>query len=274
MALLSPANAWGHGAYHDVVRKLETKIVARPRDARLHLQLAQAHLSHDEWALCLTEIERVENLAPGEHETATLRARALHGSSAHEAARAVLDEFLAARPVHAEALEIRAAVLAALGEKQAAAADARAALETGEAVPPDRLIALGTTLRAAGMLEEALRCLERGLARQGNQPALLLQALDWESAAGRWDAALSRIDALQSAAPSPAPWMARRARLLAAAGRAADSRAAWVALREHLVALPSLARGTPQNLQLFVETRSALGEVVPASVSAPPSSSP
>jgi hypothetical protein len=68
--------------------------------------------------------------------------------------------------------------------------------------------------------------------------------MDLQLAAKDYDGALSRIDTMQKSAPRPEPWMAKRAELLADAGRVEESRAAWQALLTHLSTLPNLERGS------------------------------
>ena len=52
--------------------------------------------------------------------------------------------------------------------------------------------------------------------------------------------------------------MARRAELLALAGRLDEARAAWSALKQHLSSLPNLQRGTPDFLALSAKADAAL----------------
>ena len=53
--------------------------------------------------------------------------------------------------------------------------------------------------------------------------------------------------------------MAKRAALLAQAGRRAEARAAWQALIDHLAALPNLERGSHAMSILAEQAREALG---------------
>ena len=82
--------------------------------------------------------------------------------------------------------------------------------------------------------------------------------MDFELAAQRYDDVLKRIDAMQASAPRPEPWMAKRASILAQAGRADDAKAAWTALRDHLLALPNLERGSHAMSRLLEEAQAAL----------------
>ncbi len=79
-----------------------------------------------------------------------------------------------------------------------------------------------------------------------------MKALELEVVLGRYDAALTRVEVLQQTAPRPEPWMAKRASVLAQAGRIRESQAAWQALITHILALPNLERGA-HAMQLIAE---------------------
>jgi hypothetical protein len=63
---------------------------------------------------------------------------------------------------------------------------------------------------------------------------------------------------MRQSAPRPEPWMARRASILAQAGRIEESRAAWQALVDHLSALPNLERGSHAMSTLMEQAKQAL----------------
>jgi hypothetical protein len=69
--------------------------------------------------------------------------------------------------------------------------------------------------------------------------------------------------------------MARRASVLAQAGRIEESRTAWQALVDHLAALPNLERGSHALSKLAEEARQALASLasLAPSVSQPPNQS-
>ena len=100
--------------------------------------------------------------------------------------------------------------------------------------------------------------LSTGIEKIGPIPQLVLKAMDYELAAQRYDDVLKRIDAMQTCAPRPEPWMAKRASILAQAGRADDAQAAWSTLRDHLLALPNLERGSHAMSRLLEEAQTAL----------------
>ncbi|MCW1925673.1 hypothetical protein OKA05_24155 [Luteolibacter arcticus] len=274
LVMAAGSRLFAHGAYHDVVKEIEGKLAVTPDDAALHYRLAEAHAGHEEWLLCLDEIATVEGLAPGEHPTGYLRGWALQIGGKEKEAKEALDAFLRDSPDHPQALAVRGRVRMKLGDTEGAAADLGKALQQHPDPESDFIVEVAEARVAAQDPVAAIRALDDGLIRFGPMPPLLLVALKVETQTKAWDAALSRIDALQKSAPRPEPWMAKRAALFATAGRVADARAAWTALRDRLLALPNLERGTPQNLQLLKEARQALGESAPEPVVAPPSPSP
>ena len=268
----APAPAGAHGAYHEVVCKLERLLDNNPDDADLHYRLATAHSDHEEWKLCLDELAVIERLKPGIHPTEYLRGRSLHQAGRHAEARHVLDAFIAKNPSHSGALATRGKVLMALGLPAEAAMDFRTVIQQTPTPGPEPYLQLADCLRAAGQSGDALAALDDGLEKMGAIPDLLRESLELATAVEDWDLALDRIAKLRESAPRPEPWMAERARLLTKAGCTPDARAAWSELREHMNALPNLDRGTPQNLALLTEAKTALGEPVTPPVAIPPAS--
>lgn len=260
----------GHGAYHDVVIEVTKALEQNPDDASLHFKLACAHQEHGEWTSSLVELEQVERLAPGKFETGFVQGQALATGGQWPAAKPVLDEFLKVNPGHAGALAQRARVLVKLDQNTAAIEDFQAALVAAELPNADLFLEAAEALITANQNAQAIQVIRRGLERLGAEPTLLTRSLELELAAKHFDEALVRVEALQKAAPRPEPWMARRAEVLAEAGRSAEAKAAWTSLRDHLLAMPNLQRGTPLLAQLLSQTQRALGEAAPAPVVAPP----
>lgn len=266
----SPDLAQAHGAYHSVVHKLERLIERHPESAELRYRLALAHSDHEEWKLCLEEIEIIEKLEPGKHPTGYLRGLSFHQAGKSAEAREALDDFLSKHPSHAGALSTRGAVLMSLKFPDEAASDVRMAIRQTKQPGPDLYLQLAECLKAAGKTSDALAAIDEALGKLGFIPELQHRGLEFSVSLKEWDSALARIAAIRDSAPRPEPWMAAEARLLAQAGRPQEARSSWLALRDHLDALPSLDRGTPANLALMTEAKSALGETLATPVSIPP----
>lgn len=272
LTIVSTPFLHAHGAYHDLVARIEAELKKSPADAALHYKLAKAHAGHEDAKACLKEIAEVERLAPGVYPTGYLRGLSLFLGGENEQAKEVLDQFLRTHPDHVDALATRGRVLAKMDRPAESTADLQAAVKASPSPSGELVMELALAYQKLGKPEEASKVLDDALKTARDAPLLLECALKIETAGGMWDSALGRIDGLQKNAPRPEPWMAKRAELLAKAGRTEDARTAWIALRDRLVSLPSLERGTPQNSQLLTQARQALGETAPAPVAIPPAS--
>jgi predicted Zn-dependent protease len=104
----------------------------------------------------------------------------------------------------------------------------------------------------------ALQALDEAIARLGPLVSLVNAAIEIDMENGNADGALRRIDMMRDAAPRPEPWMARRASVLARAGRTAESQAAWQSLLDHLSSLPAGERSSHAMFARAREARDAL----------------
>ena len=252
-----PALALAHGAFHEKIAELRAAIARMPEDPALRCQLAGVYCEHGDWQQALAELERAESLAPNRPDVHLLRGQALLSGNQPAEARQSIDRFLAVQPPNFHVLRLRARAFAALKDTERSLADYRAALGLG--VPePDLVVEAADALNATGHAAEAIRVLRAALTKLGQIPVLVRRAMELEIMTGEFDSALTRVDQLQQFAPRPEPWMAKRASLLAQAGRVSESRAAWQSLLAHLSALPNLERGSkPMNL-LAEQARQAL----------------
>lgn len=262
--------SYGHGAYHEVVTELTQVLATSPDDAGLRFKLACAHQEHEEWALALAELERVERLAPGVHETGFVQGQALATGGHWQAAKPVLDEFLAAHPDHAGALAQRARVQVRLQQPLAAVADFQEALKKAADPDDDLYLEAAEVLISMGQTKPALVLIRQGVERLGPVPILVTRLLELAQAQGDYDLALECVDTLQKSAVQAEPWMARRAQILTQAQRLPEAKIAWTALRDRLLNLPNLQRGTPGMNQLLQQAQQALGEATTAPIVAPP----
>lgn len=273
LLVLSCASLYGHGAYHEELQRTDEQIAEHPNDGELWFHRGWVNFLHGEWQTSLTDLEKADRLAPGKFATDWIRGQALLTGGKLEAAKTVLDEFLAQHPTHGGAYLSRARVLAKMELWTGALSDFRAALTHTKNAEPDLYIEIADALAQQQQTDEAVQVLASGIQQLGNTPGLVLKALDLELATRRYDAALTRIAAMQSTAPRPEPWMARRAAVLAQAGRIAESRAAWLALQTHLSALPNLQRGSHAMSVLADEAAQALKSLSETSLNASTSSS-
>lgn len=270
--VLSQPDAHGHGAYHEELQRVNEQLAQHPDAPELLFKRAWVNYLHGDWQSSLVDLERTDRIAPGEWPTDFMRGQALMAAGRLEAAKAALDAFLEEQPRHGEGLLARGRVLWKMERSEAALTDLRAALECTAHPEPDLFIEVAEALKEQRLLDEAAQVLADGVKKLGNSPGLVLKALDLELATGRFDAALTRIDAMQKLSPRPEPWMARRASVLAQAGRVEASRAAWITLRDHLATLPNLERGSHAMSLLARQTMEALSSL--DSVKSSPVSSP
>lgn len=267
--------AHSHGTFHELVTDISNQIAAAPTNAELYFKRARLHLEHADWKSTLIDLEMTDRLAPGVLESDLIRGQALALAGMPAAARETLDTFLQTHVDHHLALLERARVLKSLEQHEASLADYRLALDKTPHPEPDLFHEAATVMADRGLSKEAVQVLQRGLKTFGDVPSLILKAMEIEIALGQFDAALTRVDALQKSAPRPEPWMARRASILAQAGRLKESRASWMALKDHLESLPNLERGSHAMSTLAQQAVTALnvlgGLSIPTSDTPPPS---
>lgn len=261
LLVLSAGPALGHGGFHQRLAQLAVALEKSPNDPALHFELADVNGQHGDWQMALLNLDRVEELAPGKFPTSLLRGQAWLTGGQPGKAKTALDALLAGQPEHARGRLLRARAAQRLGDAAGSLADYREALRRTPAPDPDLLQETAGALAAGGFPEEAVRVLAAGMEKLGPIPSLVLRAMEVEIATGNFDAALARVEALRKSAPRPEPWMARRASVLAQAGRIEESRAAWQALVTHLEALPNLERGSHAMSKLAEDARHALASL-------------
>ncbi len=261
LLVLSAGTALGHGGFHQRLAQLAVALEKSPNDPALHFELADVNGQHGDWQMALLNLDRVEELAPGKFPTSLLRGQAWLTGGQPGKAKTALDALLAGQPEHARGRLLRARAAQRLGDAAGSLADYREALRRTPAPDPDLLQETAGALAAGGFPEEAVRVLAAGMEKLGPIPSLVLRAMEVEIATGNFDAALARVEDLRKSAPRPEPWMARRASVLAQAGRIEESRAAWQALVTHLEALPNLERGAHAMSKLAEDARHALASL-------------
>jgi predicted Zn-dependent protease len=243
------------------MEQLAAAIEQDPTNAQLHFELADLNAQHGDWQLALLNLKRVDELKPGQYMTNVVRGEAWLVGEKPDKAREVLDPVLKEHPECVRAWVLRARANKALGDLPASAADFREALQRTTTPDPDLILDTAEVLAAQKREKEAAVILATWIEKVGPIPSLTLRALELEIATKDFDAALRRVEAMRQGAPRPEPWMARRASVLAQAGRFEQSRAAWQALADHLAALPNLERGSHAMSKLMEEAQQALASL-------------
>jgi predicted Zn-dependent protease len=262
MLLLSApwTGAHAHGDIHTQIEVVSESLRTDPNNAELYHKRGELHRAHREYRAALADYQRAQRLAPDLRVVHLSRGRALLETGQLEQAQRALTRFLELGPTHAEALQLRARALARLGRRARADADFGAALASIDDPSPDLFLERADNLARAGKLADAMIVLDRAVELLGPLVTLHSAALELELRLGRYDAALSRIGALLAAAPRPEEWLARKADVLALAGRLDEARAARVEALLALERLPRSKRQLKHTLALERELRTALGE--------------
>jgi len=250
--------AVAHGTHSALMTEIEARLAAQPDNASLWYQRALLEFEHTDWAASAHDLDRAEALAPGQYPVLWWQGKLLDQQGKPVESKAALDAFLAKSPTHWGALASRARVESQLGLDAAALGDFQAALANQADAEPDLIEEVAQALARHGRTDESVKVLEAGLARLGNVPSLQLKLIEIEVNATRFESALARLSNYQQSAPRPEPWMEKRARMLAEAGRTDAAAAAWRSLIVHLDGLPAVERGSHSMSQLSVRAHQAL----------------
>jgi tetratricopeptide (TPR) repeat protein len=245
-----------HGTHSQLLADVDAKLRESPADGRLWYRRACLLVEHEDWEQALSDLERAEKLLPGELPTSLMRGRAMELAGRLPDAKSALDQHIARFPEDGRGYAARAGVLWKLDHREPSLADYRLALKTVRDPQPDLYQDTAVAMAAAGLADEALGVLEAGIKKLGGIPALVNRALEIETSTGRYDDALARVEEIRKSSLRQESWMARRASLLAQAGRLDESRAAWQALLAHIANLPNLERGT-RPMQILTEQAQA-----------------
>jgi tetratricopeptide (TPR) repeat protein len=248
----------GHGDFHEQIVALDAQIVESPAKAELWLRRGELHHAHGDWDAARADYDKVVALDPALAVVHLARGRLFLQTGALKEAQAELDKFLAAHPQSADGLVARARVQRRLGAWDGAVADYDQAIAAARDPEPDYYLERAELIAARGpeQIDRAIRGLDEGLARLGQPVTLALSAIELEVAAGRYDAALQRIDAICDRTPRKELWLARRGEVLEKAGRAADARAAYRAAVAAIDTLPEQRRRT----KMISDLRARLAE--------------
>ncbi len=259
MAVSHRAEIFAHGTSHERIESASREIASRPDDASLYLRRGILQLEYGDWRACLLDVDEAERRQTQDLGAGFVRARAQAAGGFFADANASLDKFLAVHPAHAGALIQRARVFGALGKKAEAAEEFVRAMSHVSQPEPDQVFELAALLCAAGREADALAAIDRTLKATPGVPSLVECGVRIEMGLGNFDGALRRIAEAISAATIKEPLMARRAAVLAQAGRVTDSLAAWRELQARLAALPAVQRESHAMSSLSERARHAIG---------------
>lgn len=251
IAIASPL-ALAHGDLHDQIVAISQRIQADPSSVDLVIRRAELYREHEQWPEAAADYYRAEVLDRGRAAINLGRGKMFLATGKLGAARTQLDTVLKAQPHHVDALVTRAQVLQAQGKHLAAAADYAQAIATASEPEPDFYLGRANALSqsSTARTNDAIACLDEGIARLGKLPTLSLAAIELELGQGAFDSALARLDTLREGQPRQEGWLERRGDILSAAQRPELAMQAWRDALAALDALPPRLRGTGAMLQL------------------------
>ena len=253
--------ASGHGDLHDSIQAATLKIQQAPTDSTLFLGRAKLYAAHEDPARAYADFDRAEALGADPAAVAPGRAKLHLATGRYVEACRSLDDLLRHNPRQVEALIIRARARAGLHDAAGSASDYTAAIVASPHPEPEYYLERAGVLGLAAppQTDAAIRGLDEGLARLGKDIVTLqLAALDLETGAGRFEAALTRINAAAASAPRKELWLSRRGDLLVRAGRPAEARQSYQEVLKCLDALPPRVRAARATSDLEAHARRAL----------------
>lgn len=248
LLLCLPLHALAHSDGHERMKQLDAQIRNEPENAELHLRRGRLYIEENHFEEARADLEKALTLAPKQHGARYFLAEALlHGGKAEQAEQAEqqAQRFIDAHGANEPGALSRGYWLlgqARLAQQhpEAAIAAYRSALKvTAEPTPDHYQLFVNASLAAGGKyLDEALRVLDQGLTAGGSIDLLQGMALEVELRADRTDAGLQRLEAI-IAQKKRLPFLyARKAEILANAGRMAEADKALISARNALTAVP------------------------------------
>jgi len=252
--VLMTGGSRAHDSTDVAIARITSELSKQPEEARLYLDRASLHLEHGDWMACLVDLDRADHFAKSDLGLNRMRGRAFAlGGKWKDAVRA-LEMHLGSHPSDATAWMEIARMHESLGEIATAAQDSRHAIRLMPHPEPDAIVECADLLRKAGRDDDALALLDQA----PPLPAIVDRAIAIDLSHARHDAALQRIDSWIAVTEVREPLLARRASILAQAGRRTDSVSAWQNLSDRLEKLPPEARQSQAMLTLADQCRLAL----------------
>jgi tetratricopeptide (TPR) repeat protein len=255
--------ATGRAVAHDddvTLRAIDGKLARHEAPASALLLRAEIERAEGRLADAAADLDRAALLIPHSAALALCRAGLAQDMGRPEQVLCVLD----ACPDSSLATDprvpwIRAEALRLLGRIDDAAAVMDAALARDQQATADHYLARShiAECRPGEGAAGAIAVLGKGLERWPLAWNLASRLVDLEAAAGHYDAALVRLDAVIAVAPRPERLLAQRGDLLSRAGRPWDAREAWTAALaglEERGAMDAASRQLESKLRLMLKT--------------------
>jgi len=242
--------------HRDIER--ETRSLAEdPGDVEARLRRARYYRLDGQPEKALADLQRAARLRPDDARLHFERGLALAALGRDAEAESELSLFISQTGGTPGAYAERARLRAGSGQPDQAIADLEAALDQRPSL--DLYLEQGRLLESRGRYAEAVAAYREGLTRLGESPLLRDSLIDALIAQGRYDDALSAIDAALGRGALETRWLLKRADVLERMGQPGEAQAAR--LRALSTANAALRRRpTSANLVSRAEVQLALGE--------------
>lgn len=242
VVLLFATPLFAHEGLHEQIVELTRQLVKEPDNAALHLKRGELHRLHGAWDFAASDYDRAEQLDAKLDAVQLARGMMLFDSGRAIAAVAPLRRYVAAHSDDPRGRTALGRALVKSGRPAEGAAELAMVLERSP--DPDLALERAAALVESKQSDAAVRGLDAMMQRLGAIVTLQLGAIEIETNAGRYDAALQRIDAVAQTSIRKETWLARRGDVLVKAGRLADAQRAYEAALTAIATLSPARRRT------------------------------
>jgi tetratricopeptide (TPR) repeat protein len=261
VVLSSAPGALAHPDIDLRIADLNVQIDEQPNDSALYLKRGELHRHNLSWDSALSDYRRVASLLPGDSDINFYRGRMLLESGMDGPALAEIELFLSHKPVHREALLVRARALVRLGRAPEAVADYEASIALRAQPTPENYLEWAAALASIDDgLPRAVEALDAGVRVLGPLITLQQRAMAYETELGRFDEALTRLDTVRRWL-RPERYQAKRAEVMVAAGRQREARQCYEAALNVIEALPEARKVAKPTAIFQTQIESALQEL-------------
>ena len=250
--LLAPSLVYAHGDVHPQLLEVSQQIEKDPGNAKLYLRRAELYRVHQDWDAAQSDFAHAQILDPKLDQVDFLRGRLYFEANWPLSAKVALDRFLVRQTNHAEALVIRARVLAQLNHPLQGVRDFSQAIEFSKEPRPELYVERAQLLASGGgpFVAEALQGLDEGIKKLNSSVTLQLCAIEIEAKAGNYARALTRLDSAMAGSPRKENWLVRKGEILEQAGRTTEARDAFKSSLDAIESLPEDRKTSPAVVEL------------------------